>query len=129
MESKNFIELKNLEVYQLSRNLSSVAWEIFCRMDFMDKKHIGDQFLRSVDSIGANIAEGYGRFHYLDKVKFYYNSRASHYEAFTHWLELMFEREKITETEFKSIEVTALKLQIKLNNFITSTSKNARKNI
>ena len=129
MESKNFIELKNLEVYQLSRKLSSVAWEIFCRMDFMDKKHIGDQFLRSVDSIGANIAEGYGRYHYLDKVRFYYNSRASHYEAFTHWLELLFEREKITETEFTSIDETALKLQIKLNNFITSTSKNARKNI
>ena len=129
MESKNFIELKNLEVYQLSRKLSSVAWEIFCRMDFMDKKHIGDQFLRSVDSIGANIAEGYGRYHYLYKVRFYYNSRASHYEAFTHWLELLFEREKITETEFNSIDETALKLQIKLNNFITSTSKNARKNI
>ena len=129
MESKNFIELKNLEVYQISRKLSSVAWEIFCRMDFMDKKHMGDQFLRSVDSIGANIAEGYGRYHYLDKVRFYYNSRASHYEAFTHWLELLCEREKITETEFTSIDETALKLQIKLNNFITSTSKNARKNI
>ena len=129
MENKNFIELRNLEVYQLSRKLSAVAWEIFCRMEFMDKKHIGDQFLRSVDSIGANIAEGYGRFYYLDKVRFYYNSRASHYEAFIHWLELLFEREKITEAEFKSIRETALKLQVKLNNFITSTSKNARKNI
>jgi len=128
MESLNFIELKNLEVYQLSRKLSTIAWRIFCRMDFMDKKHIGDQFLRSVDSIGANIAEGYGRFHYLDKVRFYYNSRASHYEAFTHWLELLSEREKISKTEFDSINEIALKLQVKLNNFITSTSKNARKN-
>jgi four helix bundle protein len=128
MESKNFIELKNLEVYQLSRKLSSIAWEIFCRMDFIDKKHMGDQFLRSVDSIGANIAEGYGRFHYLDKVRFYYNSRASHYEAFIHWLELLFEREKISKVEFESISATALKLQVKLNNFITSTTKNARKN-
>jgi four helix bundle protein len=128
METQNFIELKNLEVYQLSRKLSTIAWKIFCRMDFMDKKHIGDQFLRSVDSVGANIAEGYGRFHYLDKVRFYYNSRASHYEAFTHWLELMSEREKISDAEFKSISETALKLQVKLNNFITSTTKNARKN-
>jgi four helix bundle protein len=128
METQNFIELKNLEVYQLSRKLSTIAWEIFCRMDFVDKKHIGDQFLRSVDSIGANIAEGYGRFHYLDKVKFYYNSRASHYEAFTHWLELMAEREKISEDEFVTINQIASKLQVKLNNFITATSKNARKN-
>jgi four helix bundle protein len=127
METQNFIELKNLEVYKLSRKLSTIAWEIFCRMDFMDKKHIGDQFLRSVDSIGANIAEGYGRFYYLDKVRFYYNSRASHYEAFTHWLELMLEREKISSDEFKAISDTAMKLQVKLNNFITATTKNARK--
>ena len=128
MESQSFIELKNLDVYQLSRKLSSIAWIIFCRMNFEDKKHIGDQFLRSVDSIGANIAEGYGRFHYLDKVRFYYNSRGSHYEAFTPWLELMLEREKISRQEFESISETALILQVKLNNFITATAKNARKN-
>jgi four helix bundle protein len=128
MESHCFIELKDLEVYKLSRKLSTIAWGIFCRMDFMDKKHIGDQFLRSVDSVGANIAEGYGRYHYLDKVRFYYNSRASHYEAFTHWLELMLEREKVSKSEFDSISGTALKLQVKLNNFITVTSTNARKN-
>jgi four helix bundle protein len=127
MENQNFIELKNLEVYQLSRKLSSIAWIIFCRLNFEDKKHIGDQFLRAVDSIGANIAEGYGRFHYLDKIRFYYNSRGSHYEAFTHWLELMVEREKISNDEFESISETAIKLRIKLNNFITATSKNARK--
>ena len=127
MKSQSFIELKNLEVYQLSRKLSSIAWAIFCRMNFEDKKHIGDQFLRSVDSIGANIAEGYGRYHYLDKVRFYYNSRGSHYEAFIHWLELMSEREKISKEEFESISETALTLRIKLNNFISATSKNARK--
>jgi len=129
MKSQNFIELKDLEVYQLSRKLSSIAWKIFCRMNFEDKKHIGDQFLRSVDSIGANIAEGYGRFHYLDKVRFYYNSRASHYEAFTHWLELLIERERISKNEFDSINETAHILQIKLNNFIKSTANNARNNI
>ena len=128
MENQNFIELKNLEVYQLSRSLSSTAWKIFCRLNFEDKKHIGDQFLRAVDSIGANIAEGYGRYYYLDKIRFYYNSRGSHFEAFTHWLELMAEREKISQPEFESIRETAVKLQIKLNNFITTTAKNARKN-
>lgn len=129
MKSQNFIELKDLEVYQLSRKLSSIAWKIFCRMNFEDKKHIGDQFLRSVDSIGANIAEGYGRFHYLDKVRFYYNSRGSHLEAFTHWLELLIEREKISRNEFDSINESAHILQIKLNNFIKSTARNVRNNI
>lgn len=129
MKSQNFIELKDLEVYQLSRKLSLIAWKIFCRMNFEDKKHIGDQFLRSVDSIGANIAEGYGRYHYLDKVRFYYNSRGSHFEAFTHWLELLIERDKISGNEFDSIKEIAQILQVKINNFIKSTAKNARNNI
>jgi four helix bundle protein len=128
MESQNYIELKNLEVYQLSRQLSSIAWKIFCRMSFEDKKHIGDQFLRSVDSVGANVAEGYGRFHYLDKVRFYYNARASHFEAFIHWLELLLEREKISKEEFETINGKASILQVKLNNFITITTKNGREN-
>ncbi len=126
MESQNYIELKKLEIYQLSRQLSTIAWRLFCRFDFLDKKHIGDQFLRSVDSVGANIAEGYGRFHYLDKVRFYYNARASHFEAFTHWLELLLEREKISKEEFDTISSKASILQIKLNNFITITTKKGR---
>jgi len=128
MESQNYIELKNLEVYKLSRQLSTIAWKIYCRLSFEDKKHIGDQFLRSVDSIGANIAEGYGRFHYLDKVRFYYNARGSHFEAFIHWLELLLERERISQVEFDTINGKASILQVKLNNFITITSKKGREN-
>ena len=95
-------------------------------MDFEDKKHMGDQFLRSADSVGANIAEGYGRYHYLDKVRFYHNARGSHLEAFTHCLELLSEREKISIEDFENIRVKASILQIKLNNFIAFTTKKGR---
>lgn len=126
MENTNYIELKNLEVYQLSRKLSSIAWDVYSKMTFEDKKLMGDQFLRAVDSVGANIAEGYGRYHYLDKVRFYYNSRASHYEAFIHWLELLLERNRINPEVFNQIREIASILQVKLNNFITSTTKKGR---
>jgi four helix bundle protein len=72
---KKFIPLKNLEVYKLTRKLSLKGWEIYQEMDWQTKKIIGDQFLSSLDSIRANIAEGYGRYHYLDQIKFYYNAR------------------------------------------------------
>jgi four helix bundle protein len=81
MEKKTYIPLKELKVYQLARQLSTKAWLIYSKMSFEDKKHIGDQFIRLVDSVGANIAEGYYRFYYLDKCRFYYNSRASLAEA------------------------------------------------
>jgi four helix bundle protein len=90
-------------------------------MGFEDKKHIGDQFLRSSDSIGANIAEGYARYHFLDKVRFYYNSRASQSEATDHWLELLLERNKINQGTFDAYKSISKDLQIKLNNFIKQT--------
>jgi four helix bundle protein len=53
---------------------------------------MGNQFLTAADSVGANIDEGYGRFHYLDRVKFLDYGRASMLEAFEHLLQLLHER-------------------------------------
>lgn len=58
---KNYITLENLEVYQLSRRLCTAAWTIYASMDIQTKLIMGDQFIRSIDSVGANIAEGYRR--------------------------------------------------------------------
>ena len=121
MEGRQFIPLHELKVYQLARVLSNKAWEIYSRMKFEEKKIIGDQFITSTDSIGANIAEGYGRYHYLDKVRFYYNSRGSLMESFEHWLELLKERKMISVIEHDEFYSIAKELQIKLNNLITQT--------
>jgi len=67
------IELKNLKIYQKALIISSKSWELYQKFSWQIKKVIGDQFITAIDSIGANIAEGYGRFHYLDRIKFYYN--------------------------------------------------------
>jgi len=88
---------------------------------------MGDQFIRSTDSIGANIAEGYSRFHYLDKVRFYYNARASQSEATDHWLDLLFERKKISQDIFEEFSSVSKDLQIRLNNFITHTKDEKEK--
>ena len=84
--NKKYILLKNLEIYQLARELSKIGWEIYQKLDWKTKKINGDQFIEATDSIGANIAEGYNRFHFLDKIKFYYNARSSLSEACYHWL-------------------------------------------
>ncbi|MBU1132235.1 four helix bundle protein [Patescibacteria group bacterium] len=50
-----------------------------CTAVFPDAEKFGltSQIRRAVISITANIAEGYERYHYKDKIKFYYISRAS----------------------------------------------------
>ena len=118
---KSFIQLDDLEVYQIARKMSSRAWEIYKHLNWQDQKIMGDQFIESTDSIGANIAEGYRRFHYLDKIRFYYISRASLSESCTHWLELLNERRKITEDDFSHMKELSEMLSIKLTNFINAT--------
>ena len=125
-EKKNFIPLKDLEVYKLARELSITSWEVHKNLDWQDKKIFGDQFIEAVDSVGANIAEGYSRFHYLDRIKFYYNARASLAESCDHWLELIYERNKINKDIYDKLKVTANNLSLKLNNFISSNYRNLK---
>jgi len=77
----DYIKLGSLEIYQLAIELSNLAWQAYEKFDWQTKKVIGDQFIRAIDSIGANIAEGYGRYHHKDKIKFYYNARGSLFES------------------------------------------------
>jgi four helix bundle protein len=127
MADKNYIPLKDLEVYQLSREFSRICWRIYSKLNFQQKKTVGDQFITSADSVGANIAEGYARFHYLDKIRFYYISRGSLSEAVNHWSEIMLERDFISPDEFDEVKIIHQKLEVKLNNFISSTFKSKHK--
>ena len=49
-----------------------------------DRDRLGDQLLRSIDSIGVNIAEGYARFHVRERLHFYSIAQGSIEESIRH---------------------------------------------
>ncbi len=51
----NVLNLESLEIYKIARNLSELAWGIYKVLGVDDRITIGQQFLRSIDSVGANI--------------------------------------------------------------------------
>jgi len=120
------MELKDLEIYKISRKLCAEAWKIYEKMNWQDKKTVGDQWISSIDSIGANLAEGFGRYHFLDKNRFNYNARGSLLEAI-HWTELLEERNKLKPDEIKFFASEFQKLYPKLNKYIGSTRGQAIK--
>ena len=61
MKKSNYLSLEKLETYKLARKLSAIAWDIYQRLSWEHRKIIGSQFIESTDSVGANIAEGFGR--------------------------------------------------------------------
>lgn len=120
---KRYILLKDLEIYKLARELSRIAWKIYDSLSWQDKKIMGDQFITATDSFGANIAEGYSRFHFLDKIKFFYNARASLTEANEHWLEILKERNRVDEKNYQEFRKAANQSSLKLQNFISAVYK------
>ena len=57
------MKLDELQVYQLSMELGERIWKIVMKWDYFAKDTIGKQLVRAVDSIPANLSEGYGRYH------------------------------------------------------------------
>ena len=119
------MKLGNLEVYNMALKLSDEIWGIYIVLERDLKYNIGNQVIRSIDSIGANIAEGYGRFHYKDSVKFYYNARGSLWES-KHWIFLLYKRDLINKEKFEQLVSDLEILGKKLNGFI-KTIKNKSK--
>ncbi len=66
------ITVENLDVYKLSEELSDIIWYDFDNWNKKTQITIGYQIIRSVDSIAANIAEGFGRYSPRDRAKFIY---------------------------------------------------------
>ena len=79
---KKYLQLNDLDAYKLAFHLSNYVWEIIMEWDWLSKKTVGIQFINAVDSISANIAEGFGRYHKKDKIKFYRYSQGSLKECF-----------------------------------------------
>jgi four helix bundle protein len=122
MQENEYINLKDLLVYKMALELSLYCWVIYEKFDWETRKIEGTQFIRSIDSVGANIAEGYGRFHYLDRIKFYYNSRGSLLES-KHWIYLLYKRNKVLSDDYKHIIEKLNNLHVQLNGFIKSCYK------
>ena len=120
------MKLEDLEIYCLSKEIAQGAWEIYEQLSWQDKKIMGDQFISAMDSIGANIAEGFGRYHYLDKNKFNYNCRGSLLESI-HWLDTLFARKKVQKEKYDLLPCSLKSLHHKLNNYIHTTYGQTKK--
>ncbi|RZK39694.1 MAG: four helix bundle protein [Pedobacter sp.] len=74
---RNYLQLNQITAYTKAFHLSNLVWDCTSNWDTFSRYTIGQQFVRAIDSISANIAEGFGRYHKKDKVRFYYYSFGS----------------------------------------------------
>jgi four helix bundle protein len=70
--------------------------------------------VRAADSVGANIAEAFGRFHYGDKLQFLYYARGSLYET-RFWLRQAHQRSLIKTAEVDGLVELIPSLAVAIN--------------
>ena len=97
-----YLQLNDIDCYKRALLLSNYLWEIISSWKFFEKETVGIQFVRAIDSISANIAEGFGRYGKKDKSKFYYYSFGSVQEGLD-WNEKSKTRELLTNEQYQHI--------------------------
>lgn len=117
-----FLKLNNISADTSSFSLSTKIWDIVVNWNSFAKTNVGTQLVRAVDSVSANIAEGFGRFHKKDKIKFFYNARGSVYESLD-WLEKCKSRKLISEKQYHEFFEILIKLPREINSLIKFISE------
>lgn len=122
MGEKKYLRLNDLSSYKIAFHLSNHIWEIVCKWDYFAQKTIGAQFVDAIDSVAANIAEGFGAHSKKDRIKFYRYARRSTMESLD-WNEKARRRKLIDEKQYKYIFQELKKLPREINNLISYTNK------
>jgi four helix bundle protein len=115
------LSVADLDIYQMAEELSDRVWEICIKWDYFAKDTIGKQLVRAADSISANLAEGHGRYHFNDRLKYCYYARGS-LEETKSWISKA-TRRKLIKTEISEINHVIELLPKKLNAYIGSIKK------
>jgi len=120
------MDLNDLRIYNQSIEIGEKIWNIVITWNFFSKDTVGKQFVRSTDSIAANISEGFGRYHFKDSRNFLFYARGSLYETTT-WLNKAYNRKLLKEPEYNDLNAQLKDLGIKLNNYIKTIGKTKTK--
>ena len=124
MKNKNSdASYKKLIVYQKSKVLAIDLIKFFSKKRLSNVlTFIVNQLLRATTSIGANIAEGYGRYYQGNTYQFLSIARGSSYEA-DYWLEIVLEARILGEEETLGFRERNIEISKMLTGLMKKTSR------
>ncbi|MEI8202161.1 MAG: four helix bundle protein [Bacteroidota bacterium] len=116
--------LEDLDAWKLAREFRKDISKLTKAFPNEEKFSLTSQILRASRSIAANIAEGFGRFHFQENVQFCRQARGSLYETLEH-IYCALDEQYITQDEFNTIKLI-FDNQIKVLNGYILYLKNAK---
>ena len=111
---KNFEDLESWKLSRVLRNEIAILVKTFPPEE---KYKLSDQIIRASRSVTANIAEGYGRFHYQENIQFCRHSRGSLNEVLDHLI-CAYDCKYISESELNNYREKISSILKVLNGYI-----------
>jgi len=112
----------DLEAWKKCREFRTKVREVYLSLPVSEKYHLVDQLKRASRSTTANIAEGFGRFHYQENIQFCRHSRGSLNEVLDHLI-CAYDEEYISKEKLSELK-TDYELCLKiLNGYISFLQK------
>lgn len=102
-DGSDFRTFQDLEAYQVAREFRKQMYRVSHRLPEIEKYGLASQIRRAALSVTNNIAEGHGRYHYLDQIKFLLQARGS-VEELIDDLSLCLDEKYIPEKELQDLE-------------------------
>ncbi len=118
------LSFTDLEVWKKARALRNNITDLVKSFPVDEKYRLNDQIIRSSRSIGNNIAEGHGRFHYAEAAKFLINARGSAAETINHLI-IALDNEFINEQQFDKFKKDCEECMKMINGYINYLRKQA----
>jgi four helix bundle protein len=119
------LKFEELRVLQAAEAVADGIWRQVVRWETFARDTVGKQMARAGDSIGANIAEAYGRYHYGEKLQFLYYARGSLFET-KYWLNRTQERELMPAAQVQAYVAQLTDLARQLNSFAADLKSQQR---
>jgi four helix bundle protein len=111
--------LEDVRVLKSAEQIADTVYKLAAQWDEFAQDVVGKQISRAADSIGANIAESFGRFHFGEKVQFLYYARGSVFET-KYWLNRASVRELMSAADSQSYVTRLTDIARQLNLYVSS---------
>ena len=118
--------IQNLKVWQRAISLAAcICKQVLPQLPADERWSLSMQLRRAVQSVPANIAEGYGRYYYQESIRFCYIARGSLEETYSH-LVLAHQLEYIDDAVFNPISEEITEIRRMLNGYIAHLKRTKR---
>jgi four helix bundle protein len=116
------LKFEELRVLHAAEAVAEGIWRTVVHWETFARDTVGKQLARAADSIGANIAEAYGRYHYGEKLQFLYYARGSLFET-KYWLNRAQARDLLNDAEAERYAGQLTNVARQLNSYAADLKK------